>query len=175
MNKALYTKPGALHVWVPSLLTMSTATAGTARRRRGAMKSSLTKLIVGELEGKLNKAGTLDLRILHVMLEKIDTDFKARHLIEFLNILEKAEDEEAVEEEQKVLDSHENQVATLTLRLSIYKLIDSCGSISLDSSQHKVGYSPTLTPEEVPADTLIRSYLGQEGPLPAAATPGESW
>ena len=95
---------------------MSTVNLAVLRRRRGAIKASITKLItkVTELESQ-----EVDLSVLaHAQqlskrLENLDSDYKTRHF----TIIDVTEDEVQLAEEQETLDSHDNEVADLNLRL----------------------------------------------------------
>ncbi len=95
---------------------MATADLATLKRRRGAIKASITKLAtkVSELEDKEPSPSILThAQQLSKRLEKLDSDFKTRHF----SVIDVLEDEQQLTLEQDVLDKHDDELAELDLRL----------------------------------------------------------
>ena len=86
------------------------------KRRRGAIKASITKLTakIAELESKEPGPTTLSLAQQFTRrVEKLDDDFKTRHFA----IIDVLEDEGQLAEEQDALDTHDEELSELNLRL----------------------------------------------------------
>ena len=151
--------------------------ASSLRQRRGFVRASLTKLNtrVGQLEAKAGEPGTTDLvQQAKLKLEKLDSEFKARHY----DLLNELKEEAELETEQATLDSHDDEVALLSVRLE--KLIATCGLKSSSSNEHKVALrklqhlkdtlssiiraidNPSLDPRDV---CLLRQYEEDLGDL----------
>jgi hypothetical protein len=74
------------------------------------------------LESKADKTGTLEIAKQSMLkLEKLDTEFKSHHF----DLIDTIEDESVLKEEEVVLEQHEDNVASLTLKLQ--HLITACG------------------------------------------------
>lgn len=95
---------------------MATVDLAALKRRRGAIKASITKLAtkIADLEGKeasptiLTHAQQLSKR-----LESLDGDFKTRHFA----VIDVLDDEGQLAVEQDALDKHDDELADLNLRL----------------------------------------------------------
>lgn len=102
----------------------------SSRRKRGVVRASVTKLgtKVSELEGRTGDPSTLGhAQRLGSKLESLDSEFKARHY----SVVELAKEEE-LEDEQAVIDQHDDTVAELSIR--IQELITLCSHRSKDPS-----------------------------------------
>ena len=89
------------------------------KRRRGAIKASITKLTtkIAELEVKEPGPTTLPLaQQLAKRLQSLDSDFKTCH-VAIINVVE---DEGPLAEEQDVLDTHDEELFQLNLRLQAF-------------------------------------------------------
>ncbi len=109
------------------------------KRRRGAIKASITKLAtkVAELEDKEpNPTIVTHAQHLSKRLENLDSDYKTRHFA----ILDVIEDEGQLTTEQETLDQHDDDVADLSLR--IQTVMDLARSTT-----------PTLSPSTPAVDT----------------------
>ena len=86
------------------------------RRRRGVAKGSITRIEtrLAELEGNSSRPNVHDsARQMLAQLKEHDTDFKRTHL----TLIDLIEDEDALFDEQATLDDHDDQVASLTVRI----------------------------------------------------------
>ncbi len=86
------------------------------RKRRGVARASLTKLAtkVTELEGSTDNPDTLRVaQALVTKLKSLDHEFKSHHL----SIVDLTDGEESLAEEQEALDSHDDQVGELNVRV----------------------------------------------------------
>ena len=95
---------------------MSTVGLAALKRRRGAIKASITKLTtkITELEAKEHDPSVLaHAQQLGKRLENLDSDFNTRHFA----VIDVLEDEEQLTLEQDVLDNHDDELAELNLRL----------------------------------------------------------
>ena len=95
---------------------MSTVDLAALRRRRGAIKASVTKLTtkLTELETKeFGPAIQAQAQQLSKRLENLDADFKMRHFA----ILDVLDDDDQLATEHDTLDNHDDEVADLSLRL----------------------------------------------------------
>ena len=97
---------------------MATVDLAALKRRRGAIKASITKLTtkIGDLEGK---EPSLTIRTqaqqLSKRLESLDGDFKTRHFA----VIDVIDDEGQLAVEQDALDKHDDELADLNLRLQV--------------------------------------------------------
>ncbi len=94
------------------------AAIATLRRRRGAVKASITKLAstLIELERQdLDQSVVSRAQQLLKRLESLDTRFKSHHF-EILDVLES---ETQVGSEQEILDKHDDDVMELSIRLQV--------------------------------------------------------
>ena len=151
--------------------------ASSLRQCRGFVRALLTKLNtrVGQLEAKAGEPGTTDLvQQAKLKLDKLDSEFKARHY----DLLNELKEEAELETEQATLDSHDDEVALLSVHLE--KLIATCGLKSSSSYEHKVALrklqhlkdtlssitraidNPSLDPRDV---CLFRQYEEDLGDL----------
>ena len=109
------------------------------KRRRGAIKASITKLAtkVAELEDKEpNPTIVTHAQQLSKRLENLDSDYKTRHFA----ILDVIEDEGQLTTGQETLDQHDDDIADLSLR--IQTVMDLARSTT-----------PTLAPSTPAVDT----------------------
>ena len=89
---------------------------GNLRKRRGVVRGSITRLAtrLRELEEITDQPRTADhASQLLAKLESLDGEFKAIHF-EIIDLIDESED---LEKEQTVLDKHDDDVSTLTIRL----------------------------------------------------------
>ena len=89
--------------------------ATTLRQWRGTVHASLTRLTtrVVQLETKAGEAGTSDLvQQAKLKLQELDSEFKAHHY-ELLDVLE---EEDKLDAEQVIVNTHDDQVAALFVR-----------------------------------------------------------
>ena len=108
-------------------------TEAVLRRRRGVTRASLTRLStrVEELEAGIEQPGALENAQRSLQkLESLDSEFKSRHL----SLIDLITDESILETEQEVLDSHDDEVSELTIRLQ--RLISSL-TTTTESNVHK--------------------------------------
>ena len=108
--------------------------ASSHRKRQGVLCASITKLAarVKDLEARVDNADTLELdQQAQQKLEKLDLDFKTYHL-NLMNVIDNGAD---LAKEQEVLDHHDKEVATSTVR--IQRLITTCVSPS-NTEQFKI-------------------------------------
>ena len=94
---------------------MTTVDLSTLKRRRGAIKASITKHTtkIAELEAKETGPTTPPLaQQLAKRLESLDSDFKTRHVA----IIDVLEGEGQLAEEQDVLDTHDEELLQLNLQ-----------------------------------------------------------
>ena len=108
----------------------------TLRRRRGVVRASITRLNtrLKDLESKIHESSTLSLA--HRMsqkLESLDGDFKTHHYA-LIDEIDDAE-EETLAKEQDTLDQHDDDIATLAVRIE--QLVATCNSAS-DSGARKI-------------------------------------
>ena len=85
-------------------------------KRRGVVRASVTRLRtrLNELERSTDESNRLDsAKQMLSKLESLDNDFKKQHFA----TVDLVEGEEALAAEQEVLDSHDDDVAQLSLRL----------------------------------------------------------
>ncbi len=109
----------------------NTARALSNKRKRGAVKASLTRLV--SRVDSIERAPDLDeARRLTTWLESVVAEFKVHHY-SVIDLLDD-EDEDGIQEQQTVLDEHEDIVAQLTARLE--KVMAS--STAKDSNEPKV-------------------------------------
>ena len=95
------------------------------RKRRGVTRASITRLCrrLGELEGAADQPSTLDLtQQLKKKLEELDSEFKTHHY----GLIDVIDDDHTLEGEQATLDKHDEDIATLTVR--IQHLLEVCTS-----------------------------------------------
>ncbi len=95
---------------------MSTITG--ARKRRGTIRSSITRLInrLSVLEGKTADYATLDLaQDAAKKLGELNQEFRTHHY-QLLDLIEE-EDDEALAKEQKELDSHDDVIDDTNVRI----------------------------------------------------------
>ena len=95
---------------------MTTVDLSTLKRRRGAIKASITKLTtkIAELKAKEPGPTTPPLaQQLAKCLESLDSDFKTRHV----TMIDVLEGEGQLTEEQDVLDTHDEELLQLNLQL----------------------------------------------------------
>jgi len=89
------------------------AALANSRKRRGVVRSSLTRIEgrVAELEGKreLSAGERLTAQTLLGRLEALDSDFRTYHF----SIID------LPTTEQEVMDSHEDRIANLTVRINL--------------------------------------------------------
>ena len=86
------------------------------RKRRGIVRASITRLdkCLKDLEGTPDQPGVNDrAKQLAAKLEGLEHDFKISHL----QLIDLIDDEDELEQEQEVLDRHDDDVASLTVRL----------------------------------------------------------
>ena len=89
-------------------------TLSNNKRKRGAVKASLTRLV--PRVDSIERAPDLDeARRLTTRLESVVAEFKVHHY-SVIDLLDD-EDEDGIQEQQTVLDEHEDIVAQLTARL----------------------------------------------------------
>ena len=92
------------------------------RKRRGVARASITKLStrLKTLESKVREPTTVDLaRQLATDLNSLDAQFKIQH---FLSIdLIDENDSDFLAKEQEVLDNHDKEISTISLRIQQLK------------------------------------------------------
>jgi len=91
------------------------------------VRASITKLgtRIKDLEGKADQESTMSLaQQAKLRLEQLDSEFKAHHY----GLVDAIDDEEALEQEQAILDEHDDNVSMLSLH--VQQLIMSCSSSS---------------------------------------------
>lgn len=89
---------------------------GQLRRRRGVTRSSITRLVnrLKELEATADQPATPGhAQQLLSKLNDLDSNFKELHM----QIIDKVEEDETLEQEQIVLDKHDDDIAAITARL----------------------------------------------------------
>ena len=101
---------------VSVVFTMSTASS--ARKRRGQVRSSITRLLnkLGNLEHKVGEASTFDLVSgISDKLTELDRDFRAQHY-QVLEHIDEA-DEGGLAKEQEELDTHDDAFDDAMIRV----------------------------------------------------------
>ena len=86
------------------------------RKRRGVVRASVTRLDkrLKDLEATRDQPGVNDrAKQLAAKLEGLEHDFKTSHL----QLIDLIDDEDELEQEHEVLDRHDDDVASLTVRL----------------------------------------------------------
>ena len=106
------------------------------KKRRGIVRASITRFNtkLKDLESKADQPGTFDLaQQMKHKLETLDKDFKTYHyaLVDLID----AEDEATLKNEQETLDSHDDEMAVLAVR--VQQLITACTSSS-DANPRKI-------------------------------------
>ena len=122
--------------------TMDEQTIPNIRKRRGVIRASNTKLAncLRDLNSRVHESSTLSLaQKMKQRLESLDSDFKVQHfaLIDTIH----PDDEETLSKEQEVLDGHDDDITTLSVRVK--QLVNTCSSAS-DSGARKIA-SRSLT------------------------------
>ena len=131
------------------------------RRKRGVVKASITRLQskITALESSLEDPDSpARARQIAEKLRELDSDFKVQHFA----LIELIENEEDLQREQEVLDTHDDELARLTI--AIQRILSSCSHIAppLDENSRRL---------------LLRKLKYLEGKLRAVAArarPGES-
>ena len=119
-------------------LVMATQDAGcllaNARKRRGVARASITRLCnhLKDLEGKTEQPKTLELaRRLSQKLTDLDSEFRTHHH----TVIDLTDDEDALAKEQKLLDTHDDLLAGLSVRI---KQVIAASSPLLDESSRRI-------------------------------------
>lgn len=111
-----------------------TITVAIAKRRRGIVRGSITRLAtrLRDLEGKTDQPSTLDLaQGMALKLRNHDQEYRQHHY----SLVELLEDDGDIEREQGTLDDLDDELADLTVRVK--GLITACSS-SAGSNERKV-------------------------------------
>ena len=111
------------------------STVSGVRKRRGTVRSSITRLInrLSILEGKAAEALTFDLtQGMAKKLGELDQEFRQHHY-QLLDLIEE-EDEDALDNEQKELDKHDDLIDEINMRI---KQLVTASSSSVNSSKRK--------------------------------------
>ncbi len=104
----------------------------TLRRRRGVAKASITRLTtrLTELEGVTEESTTSShAQLLRKKLDTLDADFKLHHLA----VIDAVVNDEAAAEEQLELDSHDDTVTSLQIRLETLLTIPAASALTVTS------------------------------------------
>ena len=94
------------------------ATVANGKKRRGVARASLTRLAnrVRDLEREDRDPRTSDLaERMSTKLMQLDSDFRAQHHA----LIDLIEEEDALEREQEALDTHDDLVTDLSVRIII--------------------------------------------------------
>ena len=105
------------------------ADASNLRKRRGAIKASITKLTsrIKQLESKVHEPTTFELaQHLAPTLNLLDAKFKEHHF-SIIGIIDE-KDATSLAKEQEVLDAHDEELSILLLRAQ--QLVHKCSSAS---------------------------------------------
>ena len=128
------------------------------RKRRGTSKGSITKLSsrIKTLESKVHEPSTIDLaNQLTSNLKTLDEQFKVQH---FLVIDEIDEGNEgSLAKEQEILDNHDEEISTLSLRIT--QLVRHCSTAS------DCGARKTLSRRPMDLDTRLKAVQSASDPL----------
>ena len=109
----------------------------TLKRRRGVAKASLTRLAtrLTQLEGAVEESTTIShAELLRKKLETLDAEFKTHHLA----VIDAIEDDETAATEQDELDRHDDNVASLQVRLETLLATPALAAVSTPSPDGRV-------------------------------------
>ena len=110
-------------VFVSSSRLSTMSNVSTLRKRRGVVRTSITRLTnrLKDLEADTDKPATLDLaQGMARKLDALDSEFRSHYHA----LVDLIDDEEALLAEQKTLDDHDDFVAALSAR--IQQLVNAC-------------------------------------------------
>ena len=131
--RALPLLPDHLYTCTSLLVSRCCTTAPGVRKRRGTVRSSITRLVnrLSALERKAAEPTTFDLaQDLAKRLRELDQDFRKYHY-ELLDLIDE-EDEDALDKEQADLDNHDDVIDDTNVRI---KQLITISSSSANSSK----------------------------------------
>ena len=135
------------------------STVSSARKRRGTIRSSITRLLrrLSDLEGRAAEPTTFDLaQDVARRLDELDKDFRAQ----VLDLIDE-EDEVALDNEQKELDAHDDIIDDAKIRV---RELVALSSSSINSSKRK-----TLSRQQCQLEKVVIAIRDTVTPLTATS------